>query len=422
MACQSKRARKQIQGKTVIVENKRNTWQFPWGYREGLLIAMALFVTGYLIQISSNSYAPLLSFPLNIIVLGIYTGTLIFVKVFLGRSPVVQWLSSVPAAIGSVFLFGILSLFMGLVPQSQLLPAKEIIPNITNSWPYFLALFYLLTVLGLTVIKRVFPFKGKVVWFLFNHLGLWVVIAGASFGASDIIRLKMETRLKEPVWIAVDEYGNRVEPGIAVELQKFSIGYFAPSLSLCDFSEDKQIEKVKPVQIDSAGVCLNYDGWNIKVKEYMPSAVWHDGIFSSFYGPGSVPAVFIVAKKDPAVISGWVNPGNSINPSQNIMLDENTGVVLQFPLPKSYRSEIKIYSKTDSIYNVSVEVNKPAYIEGWRIYQMSYDDKMGKWSETSVLELNRDPWLPVVYTGLFMMIIGAVYLFAMGVKTKGEMK
>ena len=104
------------------------------------------------------------------------------------------------------------------------------------------------------------------------------------------------------------------------------------------------------------------------------------------------------------------------------MLDENTGVALQFPLPKSYRSDIKVYSKSDSIYNVTVEVNNPAYIEGWRIYQMSYNDKMGKWSETSILELNRDPWLPVVYIGLFMMIIGAVYLFVMGVKTKGEMK
>lgn len=400
------------------MENKRRAWQFPWGYREGLLIALALFITGYLIQFASGSYAPLLSYPLNIIVLAIYIGSLISVKIFFGRGQVIQWLSSVPAAIGSVFLFGILSLFMGLVPQSQMLPAKEVIHNIANSWPYFFAVFYLLTVLGLTVIKRTLPFKGKTVWFLFNHLGLWVVIAGASFGAGDIIRLKMETRLKEPVWTAIDEYGKQVEPGIAVELQKFSIGYFAPSLSLYDFSKEMQVEKVKPVQVDSAGVSLNYDGWNIRVKEYIPSAVWHDGMVSPFTGPGSVPAVYIVAKKDSAVISGWVNPGNNINPSQSIMLDENTGVALQFPLPKSYRSDIKVYSKSDSIYNISVEVNKPAYIEGWRIYQVSYNDKMGRWSETSVLELNRDPWLPVVYIGLFMMIIGAVYLFVMGVKTK----
>lgn len=402
--------------------NSRKDWQFPWGYREGLFIALALFVTGSLIQITSASFAPLLSFPINLIVLVIYIGSLISVKVFFGRSPFIQWLSSVPAAIGSVSLFGILSLLMGLVPQLQLLPAKDIFHNVTNSWPYFFALFYLLTVLGFTVIKRTFPLKGKSIWFLFNHLGLWIVIAGASFGAGDIIRLKMETQLKEPVWIAVDEYGKQVEPGIAIELQKFSIGYFAPSLSLYDFSKDKQIEKVKPVQIDSAGVSLNYDGWLIRVKEYIPSAVWHDGVFSSFYGPGSVPAVYIVAKKNPAVISGWVNPGNSNNPSQNIMLDENTGVALQFPLPKSYRSDIKVYSKTDSIYNVSVEVNNPAYIEGWRIYQVSYNDKMGKWSETSILELNRDPWLPVVYVGLFMMIVGAVYLFVIGVKTNSAKK
>jgi hypothetical protein len=37
---------------------------------------------------------------------------------------------------------------------------------------------------------------------------------------------------------------------------------------------------------------------------------------------------------------------------------------------------------------------------------------MGKWSRTSTFELVRDPWLPVVYTGITMMLLGAVYLFA----------
>ena len=48
------------------------------------------------------------------------------------------------------------------------------------------------------------------------------------------------------------------------------------------------------------------------------------------------------------------------------------------------------------------------------MYQLSYDEKFGKWSKLSVIELVRDPWLPVVYTGIFMMIIGAVYLIFKG--------
>ena len=45
------------------------------------------------------------------------------------------------------------------------------------------------------------------------------------------------------------------------------------------------------------------------------------------------------------------------------------------------------------------------------IYQLSYDETKGKWSRMSVFELVRDPWLPIVYTGILMMIAGAIGLF-----------
>jgi cytochrome c biogenesis protein ResB len=62
-------------------------------------------------------------------------------------------------------------------------------------------------------------------------------------------------------------------------------------------------------------------------------------------------------------------------------------------------------------------VNKPFSIDGWKIYQLNYDTTMGRWSEISVLELVRDPWLPVVYTGIAMMLLGALCMFFM-VNTK----
>ena len=46
---------------------------------------------------------------------------------------------------------------------------------------------------------------------------------------------------------------------------------------------------------------------------------------------------------------------------------------------------------------------------------------MGKWSNLSVLELVKDPWLPLIYIGIFMMIAGAFYMFWMGNKiTKNQ--
>ncbi len=42
---------------------------------------------------------------------------------------------------------------------------------------------------------------------------------------------------------------------------------------------------------------------------------------------------------------------------------------------------------------------------------MSYDEEKGRWSDVSIFELVRDPWLPVVYVGIVMMMLGAIGLF-----------
>jgi hypothetical protein len=43
---------------------------------------------------------------------------------------------------------------------------------------------------------------------------------------------------------------------------------------------------------------------------------------------------------------------------------------------------------------------------------------MGPMSQTSILELVSDPWLPLVYTGIYMMLAGAVCMFLKGKKVK----
>ena len=54
------------------------------------------------------------------------------------------------------------------------------------------------------------------------------------------------------------------------------------------------------------------------------------------------------------------------------------------------------------------------------IRDSSYDESKGRWSDISVLELVRDPWLPVVYAGIIMMMLGAICLFVNAQKRKEE--
>lgn len=86
--------------------------------------------------------------------------------------------------------------------------------------------------------------------------------------------------------------------------------------------------------------------------------------------------------------------------------------------PKRYASEIQIQTKSGKMIETTVDVNKPVEVDGWKIYQYGYDTKMGAMSQISILELVSDPWLPLVYTGIYMMLAGAVCMFLKGKKAK----
>ena len=86
--------------------------------------------------------------------------------------------------------------------------------------------------------------------------------------------------------------------------------------------------------------------------------------------------------------------------------------------PKYFASELQVRNKTGKSVRTTVEVNKPVKAAGWNIYQYGYDTEKGALSKFSILELVYDPWLPFVYAGVFMMLCGALCLFALGGRRK----
>ena len=87
--------------------------------------------------------------------------------------------------------------------------------------------------------------------------------------------------------------------------------------------------------------------------------------------------------------------------------------------PKRFASDIQILTKTGKNIQTTVEVNKPVEVDGWKIYQYGYDTQMGAMSQTSILELVRDPWLPLVYTGIYLMLAGAVCFILLSIPWTG---
>lgn len=79
--------------------------------------------------------------------------------------------------------------------------------------------------------------------------------------------------------------------------------------------------------------------------------------------------------------------------------------------PRRFASEIDVFTRSGKHVHATVDVNKPVKVEGWKIYQYGYDTAMGRLSQISIFELVRDPWLPAVYVGIWMMLLGAVCMF-----------
>ena len=78
--------------------------------------------------------------------------------------------------------------------------------------------------------------------------------------------------------------------------------------------------------------------------------------------------------------------------------------------PKRFASDITVYTKGGKEVSGTVDVNKPMKVNGWKIYQYGYDVKMGAESAFSEFLLVRDRWIAGIYTGIFMMLAGALCL------------
>ena len=99
-------------------------------------------------------------------------------------------------------------------------------------------------------------------------------------------------------------------------------------------------------------------------------------------------------------------------------------VMVEYPdgTPKTFLSRVKV-EDSKGIRNFDIEVNHPARIGAWRIYQVGYDKEKGPQSSYSVLECVRDGWYPVIRTGLWIILASGILMaLTAGYKRKKEEK
>jgi hypothetical protein len=405
-------------------KSKRKTWDHPWRYRESFLVVLELIFLGLIFQVLSGGRgAPLLRWPVN---MGVGLGlALLLLAIYLRfRSrPLVRWLSSVPAAISAISFFALVVLLLGFIPQGGPHANRYLellgLTSVKNSWLMMVSGMYFLTTLGFVVMRRAIPLKRKNLGFLLNHVGLWITIAAGYLGSGDLVRVNL-TVLEDHASMnqAVDQRTQQVVTlPFAVRLIDFDIDLYNPKLAIMDGRNGELVlEKGKSLPVIEEGLKTDLLDWTIEVLAFEPAALRSEGAYFMADSMGSAPAALVRATNrfTGVVKEGWISSGSFRVRHQHLALDGHNFLLMTQPEPRKFSSDIVIENGDKESLAITLEVNKPFKYRGWKLYQLSYDERMGKWSRVSVIEAVRDPWLPVVYTGIFLLLAGALYLFWIG--------
>jgi len=316
---------------------------------------------------------------------------------------------------------------MGIIPQVA--SENNIINNlglnhITTNWAFILIIFQFLTCLGLISIKRILQFKWSNFGFILNHLGLFLALTAGILGTGDLQRLSINTYEGKPSWIATDAQKNQVELPFAFYLKDFLIEEYNPKLALVDNKTGSIAHNNgKNLYLVEKGETYYFNNFEVTINEFLPTSVRLGDRYHKVNELGSPPSAKVTVKnvENDSIQTAWISSGSFSQPFESLKISEQYSIVMTIPEVKKFSSDIDILTKEGERISTVLEVNKPFKHKGWKIYQLSYDDKMGKWSNLSVLELVKDPWIPLIYIGIFMMIAGAIYMFWMGNKiTKSE--
>jgi hypothetical protein len=410
------------------MENKTIN-QGLWGYKESIFVGALLLLTGLALQVLiGNDVNIELLWPFNFIVFSVHIILCIFSFVFFKGTTIIRWISRVPASMVSIVMVLFLTMLIGTIPQTLENKSAFLtlfgLNKITQTWYFLFVIFFFSTCLLMVSIKRISLGFVSNLGFLANHLGLYIALNAGVFGSGDLVRNTMELKENKISWVANDANNKAVEMPIAVVLEDFVMDEFAPKLAIINHKGDLLTKKGKNLFMVKNGLKVELENnYSVEVVNYIPEAVKFDNSYRSVNQEGATPAVYVKVgnAKTGFKAEGWLASGTFLYDQQHLALEQHHFLVLTKPEPKKFSSKIKVFTVDKEEYSTVLEVNKPFEVMGWKMYQLSYDQRFGKYSTTSTIELVKDPWLPVVYLGVFMMIAGAIYLFFIGnIKSKNN--
>ncbi|MCD6556769.1 MAG: hypothetical protein J7K64_06210 [Bacteroidales bacterium] len=408
---------------------KRKLFHGTWQYKEGFVISVLLILLGIFIGFITKKPINFPEFPLNLSISISYSLLIIVLYKFERDHKIIKWLSSIPAAVTSMVLFAVTSALLGIIPQTD--PGMILkddfwfdigFKHLSTSWLLGFSYLFFLTSLGFATIKIAYPFKFKRLGTLLSHLGLYIIILAGIAGSSDAKRTYFVLNKDAAPTNIVKDFFSDTQYKLPFKLQlvKFDISEYNPKIVLVEKKTNKLLMPESNQHfIIHKNDEENFLDWKIKIKTFYKYAYPSDSLYQEFTSTNafaSLPAaeVEVYDKNDSIIKSAWMTCGNFAWSRKNIDVNNNYYFAMLQPEAKEYSSKVKAYLPDGKTEEFLLKVNGPKMVDGWKLYQTSYNEQMGKWSNYSVIEAGKDPWLPVVYSGIFLLIAGALYLFWLG--------
>lgn len=285
--------------------------------------------------------------------------------------------------------------------------------HIVRSW-YFVFVFFLVSLsLQLVIIKRWSLKSRKDFAFFLNHLGMLIIILASFWGSSDLRRVLLDLRPDELVWTGTDQRQRPIDFPFAIKLKEFHLDEYQPQIVFID-SATQKIHPFKTVHHAEIKTSFKERDWQITVLDYQ-AYIWPlNGqiVASKQWGSPAGAEVEALHLPSQTKVKGWISTSTMAQAPQFLTLssDEHLSLALIDGRPKRFSSDFSWFTPDGRKGEGRVEVNKPFSLGGWKLYQYGYDEAAGRWSQTTVLEAIRDPWLPIVYLGMVLALLGT-FLF-----------
>lgn len=364
-----------------------------------------------------------LAFPVNLAVGGAWLLLIGVLHVLRRRGLLPAGCCDGAAAVGALAWVVGLTLVMGLTRQVAAgqppVDAMGFSQMLTN-WAFVLVYAWTTLLLGLTVLHRAARFARRDLSFLGCHLGLFVVLTGGALGSADVQRLRL-TAARPP---AAPEYravaaDGRVQPlDWGLRLRRFRLETYPPRLWVCSSRTGQPQPAGAPeaLSLDGAAPTRRLTEWTVRVVRHLSSAAPAPApaaplaAYRSWTGEGACAAAYVEAERNGLRRAGWVSEGSFLFPPAVLRLDGASVLAMPERTPRRFVADVTVYRSSGDSLTAEVEVNRPLAVGGWDIYLTDYDRERGAWSDIAVFELVRDPWLPVVYGGIALLLLGALGL------------